>query len=94
MIYSFFQRMAVFGWLFFLTFWKESKPGFLFWNFVFWEGLGRIMVDFFRQDTLYFGFSLGQWFSFIMVAVALVMFSKFYKEDWKKVFKSNKKENS
>ncbi len=91
MIYSFFQRMMVFGWLFFLTFWKEFKPGFLFWNFVFWEGLGRIMVDFFREDTLYAGFSLGQWFSFIMVAVSLAMFSKFYKEDWKKIFT---KENS
>ena len=87
MIYSFFQRMAVFGWLFFLTFWKEFKPGFLFWNFVFWEGLGRIIVDFFREDILYLGFSLGQWFSLVMVVVALVMFGKFYKEDWKKILK-------
>lgn len=87
MIYSFFQRMIVFGWLFLLTFWKEFKPGFIFWNFVFWEGLGRIMVDFFREDALYLSFSLGQWFSLVMVAVALVMFSKFYKEDWKRVFK-------
>ena len=87
MIYSFFQRMAVFGWLFLLTFWKEFKPGFIFWNFVFWEGLGRIIMDFFREDTLYLGFSLGQWFSLIMVIVALVMFGKFYKEDWKKILK-------
>ena len=107
MIYSFFQRMLVFGWLFFLTFWKEFKPGqvtsvrdlpltpfragFIFWNFVFWEGLGRIIVDFFREDTLYIGFSLGQWFSAVMVLSALVMFGKFYKDDWKKVLQ---KENS
>src|SRR3989338_8746412 len=39
MIYSFFQRMAVFGWLFWLSWKKEFKPGFIFWNFVFWEGL-------------------------------------------------------
>jgi len=87
MIYSFFQRMVVFGWLFVLTFWKEFKPGFIFWNFVFWEGLGRIMVDFYREDTLYYGFSLGQWFSAAMVIAALVAFVKYYKEDWKKIFK-------
>ncbi len=89
MIYSFFQRMAVFGWLFFLTFWKEFKPGFLFWNFVFWEGLGRIIVDFFREDILYGGFSLGQWFSLVMVVIAVVAFVKYYREDWKKVFGKN-----
>ena len=86
MIYSFFQRMAVFGWLFFLTFWKEFRPGFIFWNFVFWEGSGRIIMDFFREDTLYFGFSLGQWFSAVMVVVATIAFVKYYREDWKKVF--------
>ncbi len=87
MIYSFFQRMAVFGWLFFLTFWKEFKPGFIFWNFMFWEGLGRIVVDFFREDALYLGFSLGQWFSSVMVVVATIAFVKYYREDWKKVFR-------
>ncbi|OGW72281.1 MAG: hypothetical protein A3J72_00900 [Nitrospirae bacterium RIFCSPHIGHO2_02_FULL_40_19] len=85
MIYSFFQRMAVFGWLFFLMLWKQFKPGFIFWNFVFWEGLGRIIVDFYREDTLYFGFSLGQWFSLIMVVVALWVFVKYYMEDWKRI---------
>ena len=87
MIYSFFQRMIVFSWLFSLIFWKEFKPGFIFWNFVFWEGLGRIIVDFFREDILYFGFSLGQWFSAVMVVAAAVAFIKYYKEDWKKIFK-------
>ena len=87
MIYSFFQRMAVFGWLFFLMLWKQFKPGFIFWNFVFWEGLGRIIVDFYREDTLYFGFSLGQWFSLIMVVVALWVFVKYYLEDWKRILR-------
>ena len=57
MIYDFFQRMVVFGWLSVLTFWKGFKPGFIFWNFVFWEGLGRIIVDFYREDALYLGLS-------------------------------------
>ncbi|HLD00755.1 MAG TPA: prolipoprotein diacylglyceryl transferase [Candidatus Nanoarchaeia archaeon] len=100
MIYSFFQRIVVFSWLVFLSLKNKSKTqaatvqdftftsfkeGFIFWNFVFWEGIGRIMVDFYREDTLYGGFSLGQWFSLVMVAGALIMFIKKYKEDWKKI---------
>lgn len=84
MIYSALQRGAVFGWLLFLTLKDKFKPGFLFWNFVFWEGVGRIAVDFFREDVLYYGFSLGQWFSFVMVVTAAIMFWKHYQEDWKK----------
>lgn len=86
MVYSFFQRLAVFGWLWFLSARKEFKPGFIFWNLVFWEGIGRFLMDFFREDLLYFGFSLGQWFSVLMVVVAGWMLWKQYKEDWKKVF--------
>jgi len=85
-IYAAIKRFIVLGWLTFLTFYKEFKPGFIFWNFVFWEGLGRIVVDFFRQDVLYFGFTLGQWFSLVMVIVALWVFIKKYRDDWKKVF--------
>ncbi len=59
------------------------KPGFIFWNFVFWDGLGRIIVDFYRLDDLYHGFSLGQWFSSIMVLIALYFFWKNHRQDWK-----------
>ncbi len=90
MIYSFFERMMVFGWLYGLSVWKEFKPGFIFWNFVFWEGVGRFLLDFFREDILYFGLSLGQWFSSIMIVVALIVFIKKYREDWKKVISSSK----
>ncbi|HLC97500.1 MAG TPA: prolipoprotein diacylglyceryl transferase family protein, partial [Candidatus Nanoarchaeia archaeon] len=65
-------------------------PGFIFWNFVFWEGVGRIIVDFYREDALYFGFSLGQWFSLVMVLVALGMFWKKYREDWRKIITPQK----
>ena len=30
-------------------------------------------VDFYREDTLHYGFSLGQWFSLIMIIVATIM---------------------
>src|SRR3989344_4224135 len=86
MIYSFFQRLAVFGWLYFLNIWQEFKPGFIFWNLVFWEGIGRFIMDFFREDTLYLGLSLGQWFSVIMVVIAAWMFWRHYKDDWKTVY--------
>tara|TARA_Y100000310_G_C20683267_1_gene817387 strand:- start:2569 stop:3393 length:825 start_codon:yes stop_codon:yes gene_type:complete len=102
-LYAAGKRFIVFGWLMWLSFWKEFKPGqvtsvrdlpsspfragFVFWNFVLFEGLGRIIVDFFREDSLTFGFSLGQWFSLAMVIVALIVFWKKYQEDWKKLFK-------
>ncbi|HIH13320.1 MAG: hypothetical protein QT02_C0001G0107 [archaeon GW2011_AR9] len=44
-------------------------------------------MDFFREDTLYFGFSLGQWFSLVMVVVAGYMFWTKYRGDWGKVWK-------
>src|SRR3989344_3250721 len=55
MIYSFFQRIAVFGWLYWLSVQRKFKPGFVFWNFVFWEGIGRFFMDFYREDILYAG---------------------------------------
>ena len=70
----------------------KFKPGFIFWNFIFWDGFGRIVVDFYRQDPLYYGFSLGQWFSLVMVLVASWMFVKYHREDWVKLFGKNKKE--
>lgn len=84
-LYAAGKRFIVFGWLVFLTFKEEFKPGFIFWNFVFFEGLGRIIVDFYREDVLHFGLSLGQLFSLAMVIVALWFFIKYYKRDWKKL---------
>jgi phosphatidylglycerol---prolipoprotein diacylglyceryl transferase len=86
-LYASGKRFLIFGWLLFLSLKKEFKPGFVFWNFVFFEGLGRILVDFFREDVLYNGFSLGQWFSLVMVLVALYTFNKHYKEDCKNLLK-------
>ena len=86
-LYAAGKRFLVFGWLLWLSLKEEFKPGFLFWNFVFWEGLGRIIVDFYRQNSLFLGFSLGQWFSLAMVLVALVVFIKYYQKDWKRLLK-------
>lgn len=85
-LYAAAYRFIIFGELLWLSFWKEFKPGFIFWNFVIWEGLGRFIIDFYREDVLHFGFSIGQWFSLIMIIIALFFFAKYYQEDWKKIF--------
>lgn len=86
-LYSAGKRFLVFGWLLFLSFKQEFKAGFIFWNFIFWVGLGRIIIDFYREDILYLGFSLGQWFSLVMVIAALAMFIRCYQKDWKNLLK-------
>lgn len=87
-LYAAGKRFLIFGWLMWLSLRKTFKAGFIFWNLVFWEGLGRFIVDFYREDALHYGFSLGQWFSAVMVVVALCVFVYWYKEDWKKLLSS------
>jgi len=61
------------------------KPGFLFWNFIFFESIGRFIVDFYREDKLYFNLSIGQWSSIVLIIISLIVFVKIYKEDWKRI---------
>ena len=86
-LYAAGKRFLVFGWILFISIKKEFRAGFVFWNFVFWEGLGRIIVDFYREDILYWSLSLGQWFSLVMVLISGFFFIKIYKDDWIKVFR-------
>jgi len=89
-LYAAGKRFVVFGWLVLLS-WRESfKPGFIFWNFVLFEGAGRFFVDFYREDVLYWGLSLGQWFSVVMVIVSLAVFWKGYRSEWKSLLKGKK----
>ncbi len=81
-LYAAAKRFIVFGWLLWLSFKDRFTPGFIFWNFVFFEGLGRIIVDFYRENAVFLGFSLGQWFSLAMVLVALWAFRTKYRKDW------------
>lgn len=89
-LYSAGERLLLFGWLGWLSFREQFKPGFIFWNFVFWEGLGRFLIDFLREDILYGGFTIGQWFSAIMVLAAVIAFLKYFKEDWKQLVQKSK----
>ncbi len=87
-LYASVKRFIVFGGLVWLNKLSQFKPGFIFWNYVFFEGLGRIIVDFYRSENVYyFGLTMGQLLSLVMVIVSLIVFWKFYKKDWKKLFK-------
>ena len=48
----------------------KKKVGVVFFSYLLLEGLGRFVVDFFREDVLYLGLSLGQWFSLGMILIA------------------------
>ncbi len=85
-LYAAGKRFLILGWLYFLSLKNNFKPGFIIWNFVFWEGLGRIIVDFYRfEKTYYLGFTMGQLLSLLMVLVALYAFWRYYRNDWKKI---------
>ncbi len=84
-IYSSIYRFLIFFYLFIINK-KEFKPGFIFWNFIFFESIGRFIVDFYREDVLYLGLTLGQILSIILVVVSIVVFIKYYRDDCKKLF--------
>ncbi len=85
-LYAAGKRFLVFFWLLWLSLYRSFRPGFIFWNLIFWEGLGRVIVDFYRENDLFIGLSLGQWLSGIMVIAALWAFWRWYRDDWKELF--------
>lgn len=85
-IYSFIKRMGVFAWLFYLISIKESKKildGFVFWNSILLMNLGRFILDFWRDDIIYYGLVAGQWLSVVAVLISLVVLIKYYKNSFK-----------
>ncbi len=48
---------------------RDRKTGFLFWNFIFWYGVGRFVIDFWRADPTFLGISMGQYLSLAMVLI-------------------------
>ena len=66
---------------------KEFKEGFIFWLFIFGIGLGRFILDFWRQDEIFHGLKAGQWLSLIMVFISLFALAEKHWKDVKKLFK-------
>lgn len=85
-LYSAMQRVMLAGWLGWLTLQREFRAGFIFWNFVFFEGASRFIVDFWREDVMVYGFTVGQWFSVIMAIVAVLVLVKDYKGEFKTIW--------
>ncbi len=73
-----------------LTLKEKFKSGFIFWNFMLLEGIGRFIVDFWREDPRFLSLSLGQYFSAIMIVVAAIILIKNYRTEWKKIFVSQR----
>lgn len=82
-LYAAGYRFLISFWLLWLSFKEKFTPGFIFWNFVLLEGVGRFMVDFYREDILYSGLTLGQWFSVVMIIVAGYFLVRKYKREIK-----------
>ena len=55
---------------------KSYKKGTIFWMFVLLYGILRFLVNFYRDDILYYGLSMGQWLSLIMALTAAIFLWK------------------
>ncbi|MBT4174551.1 prolipoprotein diacylglyceryl transferase [archaeon] len=86
-IYSALKRFAVAGVLILLSR-KHHKPGFIFFSMVALLGLGRFLIDFYREDTLYLALSIGQWSSLAMFIVGITTLIIKYKKEIKTIFVS------
>jgi len=81
-IYSFLKRTLIGVVLVFVNK-GEHKPGFIFWLFIGLMGLGRLLIDFVREDARWSGLSLGQYLSLVMLVVAGYALVTRYKKDIK-----------
>jgi prolipoprotein diacylglyceryltransferase len=71
-------RFLLLGYLIALKQLTKFKDGFLFWNFLFFMGLGRFAIDFLREDTRLLGLSMGQYLSLVMAFTAGYILIKYY----------------
>jgi len=70
-IYEAIKNLAIFGFLMFFRK-RKLKKGVMFWTFVLLYGTLRFLTNFFRDDTRWFGLSMGQYLSLAMFIVAIV----------------------
>ncbi|MBT4540495.1 prolipoprotein diacylglyceryl transferase [Candidatus Woesearchaeota archaeon] len=59
---------------------KRIKDGFLFWVFVGLMGIGRFIVNFYRDDARGLGLSLGQYLGLGMFVLSLIIYFKYYRK--------------
>jgi phosphatidylglycerol:prolipoprotein diacylglycerol transferase len=71
-IYASLSHFAIFGLLYFHKRWKRYNGQFV-WLFIYYYGLFRFLLDFYREDPRWLGISMGQFLSLAMFALGLVM---------------------
>lgn len=86
-LYSAVKRFALAGVLYGIQRSFVLKEGFLFYSMILLMGIGRFFLDFYREDILYGGLSVGQWMSLAMVVVGILILLKNYHQDLRKIFK-------
>ena len=57
---------------------KEHKQGFIFWIAMLLLGIGRFILDFFREDPTWLGLNLGQYLSIILILISGYILLKKY----------------
>ncbi|MFH1063811.1 MAG: prolipoprotein diacylglyceryl transferase [Candidatus Woesearchaeota archaeon] len=84
-LYSSAKRFLIFGILLFLNR-KRHKEGFIMWSMIFLTGIGRFIIDFYREDAMLLGLTAGQYLSLLMIiAGAYALFTR-YRKDIRNVF--------
>ncbi|MBW2972183.1 prolipoprotein diacylglyceryl transferase [Candidatus Woesearchaeota archaeon] len=84
-LYSALKRFIVFGWLVFLNT-RKHKDGFIIWNMVFFVGIGRFFIDFYREDPTLLGLAAGQYLSIIMIVAGAYALARYYRDDIRRLF--------
>ena len=77
-IYGALKRFIIFTILIVLKKKDKYKDGFIFWMFILLMGLGRTILDYFREDTRLLTLSFGQYQSLAMFIVAAFVLIKYY----------------
>lgn len=84
-LYAAAKRFIILGMMFFINR-KKNKDGFIFWVMVTLFGIGRVLIDFFRDDPRLLGLTLGQYLSAAMFIIGVIVLVKYYRRDVKRVF--------
>ncbi len=79
-IYEIVKNLIIFGSLLVLSKSKSRKDGFLFFSFMLFYGVFRIIIEFFRSPEIVIaGISMGQWLSIPLVIAGVIGIAKTWK---------------
>ncbi len=80
-LYGATKRFIIAGVLYIIKNYKLfKKKGMLFFTWFLLEFLGRFIVDFWREDVLYYGLSMGQWSSLVFCLIIGIIVFVYYRK--------------